>query len=60
MSQQRRRVAEIPTEWESGRLSGIGAGTGGDAVFHTEEEIREHAPQSHTTGDRQLEESIAS
>jgi fatty acid desaturase len=55
-----RRVAEIPTEWEDGRLSGIGAGTGGDAVYHTEDEIREHAPHLRSVQDRPLEESVAS
>jgi len=38
-----RVVAEIPQEWEDGRHSGLGAGTGGKPVYHTEEDLRVHA-----------------
>ncbi len=38
-----RKVAEIPTEWEGGRKTGVGAGTGGEPVFHTAADLRAHA-----------------
>lgn len=38
-----RVVAEIPQEWEGGRLTGLGAGTGGRPVYHTQEDVRVHA-----------------
>lgn len=41
----KRRCADVPADWESGRLTGQGAGTGGRAVFHTDEDVRNHAPK---------------
>lgn len=41
-----RVVAEIPQEWETGRHSGLGAGTGGQPVYHNESDIRVHASPS--------------
>ncbi len=38
-----RNVADVPQEWEPGRKSGTGAGTGGRAIYHRDEEISAHA-----------------
>lgn len=41
-----RVVAEIPQDWEGGRKTGVGAGTGGAAVFHSQADILAHAGPS--------------
>jgi hypothetical protein len=38
-------VAVIPEEWTDGRLTGMGAGEGGRPVYHSEEDVRAHAPR---------------
>jgi fatty acid desaturase len=41
-----RVVAEIPQDWDGGRKTGVGAGTGGAAVFHSQADMLAHAGPS--------------
>jgi len=41
-----RVVAEIPHDWEGGRQTGIGAGTGGDPIYHSQSDVLAHAGPS--------------